>query len=59
MLSRDQFSNYLKQYDEKNLFSANCFIQVPTENMVKESKFKDVEYMLQSRESSWGFPSTL
>ena len=27
VLSRNHFSNYLKQHDEKTLFSANCFIE--------------------------------
>ena len=40
VLSRDQFSNYLKQHDETT-FSANCFIEVQIVNMIKESKFKD------------------
>ena len=38
MLSRDNFSNYLKQHDEKTL-SANCFIEVHIVNMITESKF--------------------
>ena len=38
VLSRDQFSNYLKQHDEKTP-SANCFIEVHIVNMIKESKF--------------------
>ena len=38
VLSRDHFSNYLKQHDEKTL-SANCFIEVQKVNMIKESKF--------------------
>ena len=39
MLSSDQFSDYLIQYDE-NTLSANCFIEVHIVNMIKESKFK-------------------
>ena len=33
VLSRDHFSNYLKQHDEKTL-SANCFIEVHKVNMI-------------------------
>ena len=32
MLSRDHFSNYLKRHDK------DCFIEVHTVNMIKESK---------------------
>ena len=39
MLSRDYFSDYLKQHDEKTLFSANCIIEVHMANIVKELKF--------------------
>ena len=39
VLPGDHFSIYLKQHDEKTLFSANCFIEVHTVNMIKESKF--------------------
>ena len=38
MLSRDYFSNYLKQYDEKTL-SANCIIKIHIVNIIKGSKF--------------------
>ena len=38
VLSRDNFSNYLKQHGEKTL-STNCFIKVNVVNMIKESKF--------------------
>ena len=39
MLSRDYFSNYLKQYYEKTLFPANCIIEVHIVNIIKGSKF--------------------
>ena len=38
MLSRDYFSNYLKQQDEKTL-SANCIIKIHIVNLIKGSKF--------------------
>ena len=42
VLSRDHFSNYLNQHDEKTLFLQNCFIEVHKVNVIKESKFKVV-----------------
>ena len=37
VLSRDYFSNYLKQYDEKTLFlqTANCIIKIHIVNIIK------------------------
>ena len=37
MLSRDYFSNYLKQHDEKT--PLNCIIKVHIVNIIKGSKF--------------------
>ena len=39
VLSRDHFSNYLKQHDEKTLFLQTAFIEVHILTMIKESKF--------------------
>ena len=38
VLSRDHFSNYLKQHDDMILLSANRFIEVHVVNTIKESK---------------------
>ena len=38
VLSRDNFSNYLKQHNE-NFASGNCFIEIHIVNMIKESNF--------------------
>ena len=38
MLSRDFFSSYLKQNDEKTLLSANCIIEVYIVKIIKGSK---------------------
>ena len=43
MLSRDYFSNYFKQHDEKTL-SANYIVEVDIVNIIKGSKFKVDDY---------------
>ena len=44
MLSRDHFSNYLKQHDEKTLFLQTALLKYIV-NMIKESK---VQLVLKS-----------
>ena len=43
MLSRDNFSNYLKQHDEKTLFLQNCITEVHIVNIIKGSSLSGAQ----------------